>query len=138
MKINVNALTEKGVLKPNVRSQIAAYVNSHRNLFADAVKLEGKNTYVFPIADANGNTIYIAFDVVVTEKDPAKRSTKRATAKTQETIEIEQGLEPTIGKADSFCLFGVPKDVLSTLRALLQSAVPHLMVVQVVVCPVHF
>lgn len=91
MKINVNALTEKGVLKPLVRKQIAEYVGSHRGIFANATKIEGKNTYVQEITDANGNIIYIAFDVVVTEKNPANRSAKTSRKKVEvEAIEFEQ------------------------------------------------
>lgn len=90
MKINVNALTEKGVLKPQVRKQIAEYVNKNRGLFTKATKVADKNTYSIEIEDANGNIIYIAFDVVVTEKNPANRSTKTSRKKVEvEAIEFE-------------------------------------------------
>ena len=90
MKINVNALTEKGVLKPVVRKQIAEYVNKNRDLFAKATKVADKNTYSIEVKDANGNIIYIAFDVVVTEKNPANRSTKTSHKKVEaEVIEFE-------------------------------------------------
>lgn len=89
MKINVNALTEKGVLKPGVRSQIAGYVSRHRGIFANATKIEGKNTYVQEITDANDNTIYVAFDVVITEKNPANRSVKKPSAKASEAVVFE-------------------------------------------------
>lgn len=90
MRINVNGLTEKGVLKPHVRKQIAEYVNKNRGLFAKATKVADKNTYSFEIKDANDNSIYIVFDVVVTEKDPANRSTKTSRKKVEaEVIEFE-------------------------------------------------
>jgi len=90
MKINVNALTEKGVLRPVVRKQIAEYVNKNRGLFAKATKVADKNTYSIEVKDANGNIIYIAFDVVVTEKNPANRSTKTSRKKVEvEAIEFE-------------------------------------------------
>jgi hypothetical protein len=89
MKINVNALTEKGVLKPLVRKQIAEYVSKNRGLFAKATKIADKNTYSIEITDADGNIIYIAFDVVVTEKNPANRSRKKPSAKASEAIEFE-------------------------------------------------
>jgi len=81
MKINVNALTEKGVLRPVVRKQIAEYVNKNRGLFAKATKVADKNTYSIEVKDANGNIIYIAFDVVVTEKEPSQSLNKNFSQK---------------------------------------------------------
>lgn len=90
MKINVNALTEKGVVKPLVRKQIAEYVNKKRGLFSRATKVADKNTYSYEIEDADGNTLYVVFDVVVTEKNPANRSTKTSHKKAEvEAIEFE-------------------------------------------------
>lgn len=93
MRIKNVALTEKGNLKPVVRTEMAKYVAGNPDIFATAEKVEGKNTYFIPVTDADGNVFYINFDVTVTTKHPADRAERKATPKAKveaETIEIEQ------------------------------------------------
>lgn len=92
MKVSVNALTEKGQIKPAVRTKVAAFVDSNRELFAEATKIEGKNSYVLPVLDAEGNTFYVNFDVTISNKSAADRVERKSTPKRAaepETIDIE-------------------------------------------------
>lgn len=92
MKIKNVALTEKGNLKPVVRTEMAKYVAGNPDIFATAEKVEGKNTYFIPVTDVEGNVFYINFDVTVTTKHPADRAERKATPKAKveaEAIEIE-------------------------------------------------
>lgn len=89
---NTCALTEKGQLKPAVRSTVAAYVASHPELFIEAVKVEGKNLYVLECHDADGHTFYVNFDVTVSTLSAADRSVKKPAAKkatTEVDVEVE-------------------------------------------------
>lgn len=88
---NTNALTEKGQLKPAVRATVAAFIASHPEKFAEAEKVEGKNVYVLPVTDADGNVFYVNFDVTVSTKagfDRAERKSKPK-ATVAETPEVE-------------------------------------------------
>lgn len=90
---NTVALNEKGNLKPAVRTQLAAYVAKHADtVFAKAEKVEGKNVYFIPVEDAEGNTVYINFDVTVSTKAPFDRAEKKRSPKAKastDNVEVE-------------------------------------------------
>lgn len=94
MKIKTVALTEKGVVKTAVRKSLGAYVEKHQaDIFAKATKVEGKNVYFLEVQDAEGNTIYVNFDVTVTTKAPYDRAERKprskASAKDNSAVEVE-------------------------------------------------
>ena len=92
MRIKNVALTDKGNLKPAVRTELAKYVASNPDIFASAEKVDGKNTYFVTATDLDGNVIYINFDVTISTKSPYDRAERKATSKPKaevEAIEIE-------------------------------------------------
>ena len=95
---NTVALTEKGQVKPAVRTQLADYVAKHADtIFAKAEKVDGKNAYFIPVEDADGNVIYINFDVTVSTKAPFDRAEKKRAPKAKTTptnVEVEQHKGP--------------------------------------------
>lgn len=81
--------TEKGAVKPAVRKVVVDYVDSHRDVFANAEK-SGKG-YSVEVVDSEGNVAYVNFDVTVSAKpiaDRAPRATRKSNANA-ETFEIE-------------------------------------------------
>lgn len=88
LTIKATALTEKGAIKPAVRTTVAAHVAAHPELFAEATKLDGKNIYVLECKDADGNSLYVNFDVTVSAKSAADRAGKKPSA-THEDIIVE-------------------------------------------------
>ena len=90
---NTIALTEKGMVKPAVRKTLTDYVAKHADsVFAKAEKVEGKNTYFIPVEDANGNVVYINFDVTVSTKAPYDRAEKKRAPKAKadnSAVEVE-------------------------------------------------
>lgn len=92
MRIKNVALTDKGNLKPVVRTEMAKYVAGNPDIFANAEKVEGKNTYFIPVTDAEDNVFYINFDVTISTKSPYDRAERKSTPKAKveaEVIEIE-------------------------------------------------
>lgn len=93
MKIKSIALTEKGVVKTAVRKALADYVAKNQaSVFANARKVEDKSIYYIEVEDANGNVVYINFDVTVSTKAPFERAERKPRAKTDKgnsTVEVE-------------------------------------------------
>ena len=92
MRVNGTVLSDKGMVKPAARASIAAHVDANRGIFANAVKVDGKNVYYVEVMDADGNIIYINFDVSVSHKAPYDRAEKKAKTKAQkETVDYTVG-----------------------------------------------
>ena len=90
MKVNGTVISEKGMVKPAARASIAAHVADNRGIFANAIKVDGKNVYYVEVMDADGNIIYINFDVSVSYKAPYDRAEKKAKPKAQkETVDFD-------------------------------------------------
>lgn len=83
-------VNEKGNVKAEARKAIVAYVDTHRNVFAEAVKNDN-GTYSVAVTDTEGNTVYVNFDVTVSTKNAADRAEKKSTRKVKEaeTFDIE-------------------------------------------------
>ena len=85
---NIVAFNENGNLKSNVRAQLYAFVAAHKDaILIKAEKVEGKNIYYLPIEDANGNIVYINFDVSVSSTHPANRRAKRRVSRDEMQME---------------------------------------------------
>lgn len=93
MKIKSIALTEKGVVKTAVRKALADHVAKNQGVvFANARKVEDKSIYYIEVEDANGNVVYINFDVTVSTKAPFERAERKPRAKAEKgnsTVEVE-------------------------------------------------
>lgn len=83
-------VNEKGNVKAEARKAIVAYVDTHRNVFADAIRNDN-GTYSVAVTDSNGNVVYINFDITVSTKNAGERAEKKSTrkAKEVETFDIE-------------------------------------------------
>ena len=90
MKMTNVIVNEKGNVKAEARKAIVAYVDTHRNVFAEAVKNDN-GTYSVAVVDGAGNTVYVNFDVTVSTKNAADRAEKKTVkkAKVAETFDIE-------------------------------------------------
>lgn len=90
MRVKNVVLNEKGNVKAEARKALVAYVDSNRDVFANAVKNDN-GTYTVTVVDGAGNTVYVNFDVTVSTKNAADRAEKKATkkAKVAETFDIE-------------------------------------------------
>ena len=90
---STHALTDKGNIKNDVRKAIAGYVAKHQDtIFAKAEKVADKNVYFVEVHDADGNIIYVNFDVTVSTKAPFDRAERKPRAKADKgdsTIEVE-------------------------------------------------
>lgn len=79
---STHALTDKGNIKNDVRKAIAGYVAKHQDtIFAKAEKVADKNVYFVEVHDADGNVIYVNFDVTVSTKAPFDRAERKPRAK---------------------------------------------------------
>jgi chloramphenicol 3-O-phosphotransferase len=83
MRMTNVIVNEKGNVKAEARKAIVAYVDTHRNVFADAVKNDN-GTYSVAVVDGAGNTVYVNFDVTVSTKNAADRAEKKSTRKVKE------------------------------------------------------
>lgn len=88
MIIKTNALTDKGNVRPAVRTAIVKNVDENRDVFKEAVKVSD-SLYTLTATDTNGETIYINFKVTVGTTNGADYATKTKTATSAETIEVE-------------------------------------------------
>lgn len=90
MRVKNVVLNEKGNVKAEARKALVAYVDSNRDVFANAVKNDN-GTYSVAVVDGAGNTVYVNFDVTVSTKNAADRAEKKATrkAKVAEDFDIE-------------------------------------------------
>ena len=90
MRMTNVIVNEKGNVKAEARKAIVAYVDTHRNVFAEAVKNDN-GTYSVAVTDTEGNTVYVNFDVTVSTKNAADRAEKKSTRKVKEaeTFDIE-------------------------------------------------
>ena len=90
---STHALTDKGNIKNDVRKAIAGYVAKHQDtIFAKAEKVADKNVYFVEVHDADGNVIYVNFDVTVSTKAPFDRAERKPRAKADKessAIEVE-------------------------------------------------
>lgn len=92
MKLKNVALNEKGNLKPAVRKVVVDHIVANPDLFCQAEKVEGKNAFVLPITDSEGNVFYANFDLSISVKPAYERAEKKVkpkTSKEAEAIEIE-------------------------------------------------
>lgn len=92
MKLKNVAINEKGNLKPAVRKVVVDYIAANPNIFCEAEKVDGKNVFVLPIADSEGNIFYANFDLSVSVKPAYERAERKVKAKATaapEAIEIE-------------------------------------------------
>ena len=80
MKINANVLTETGAVKAGARKALADYVNTHRDIFAGAVRNDN-GTYSVAVEDGAGNVVYINFEVTVSTMCAADRAKRKSRAK---------------------------------------------------------
>lgn len=87
MKINVQALTEKGALKPIVRKTLVNYVAENPEVFAQAERVGEKAVFTLPVYDAEGNTVYVNFDVTVSTVAAADRAERKPKAKVKAEAE---------------------------------------------------
>lgn len=87
MKIKTVALNDKGNLKPIVRKEVMKYVTEHPEVFADAVKVEGKNAFTLEALDDAGNTIFVNFDVTVSTMAAADRAERKSKPKAKAPAE---------------------------------------------------
>lgn len=76
IKIKTNALTEKGQVRPVVRTSIINKVASDRDMFAKAVQVDSKGQFYIPVQDQAGNVVYINFEVTVSANCIADRAPK--------------------------------------------------------------
>ena len=89
------ALTEKGVLKPSVRTAIKNKDVAELQGIIDTMGFEycaDKNAFVLTRSDANGNEIYTVLSMTVSTTHPsnlAERKGKPKKASVKEEIEIE-------------------------------------------------
>ena len=83
-------VNEKGNVKAEARKAIVAYVDTHHNVFADAIRNDN-GTYSVAVTDSNGNVVYINFDITVSTKNAGERAEKKSTRKVKEveTFDIE-------------------------------------------------
>lgn len=90
MRMTNVIVNEKGNVKAEARKAIVAYVDTHRNVFADAIRNDN-GTYSVAVTDSNGNVVYINFDITVSTKNAGERAEKKSTrkAKEVETFDIE-------------------------------------------------
>ena len=90
MRVKNVVLNEKGNVKAEARKALVAYVDSNRDVFANAVKNDN-GTYSVAVVDGAGNTVYVNFAVTVSTKNAADRAEKKATkkAKVAEVFDVE-------------------------------------------------
>ena len=81
MKIKSVALTDKGQVKPAVRKAIVDHIAANPSAFASAVRVDGKNVFTMQVTDANGNVVFVNFDVTVSTKAAADRAPRKPKAK---------------------------------------------------------
>lgn len=82
MKMKAVALTEKGVVRPQVRKSLVSYVAKHQDtIFAKAERVDQKAVWCLPVEDSAGNTVYINFDITITTKNPCDRAERKAKPK---------------------------------------------------------
>ena len=87
-----NLLTEKAKVRTEVRKALAEKVNAKRDLFEKAVAV-GNGMYEIPVHNADGTqTIYIRFEVKVSERSATELAPKTHKPKAKaesEVIEVE-------------------------------------------------
>lgn len=90
MRVNNVVLNEKGNVKTEARKALVAYVDAHRNVFANATRNDN-GTYSVAVVDSAGNTVYVNFEVTVSNKNAADRAEKKTVrkAKVAETFDLE-------------------------------------------------
>ena len=83
MRIKSVALTEKGQVKPAARKAIVNHIAKNPNLFAHATRVGDKGVFTMEVTDANGNVIFVNFDVTVSTKAAADRAERKPRAKAE-------------------------------------------------------
>lgn len=76
IRVKTNALTEKGQVRPAVRTSIVNKIANDRDMFAKAVRVDEKGQFYIPVEDNAGNVIYINFEVTVSTNCIADRAPK--------------------------------------------------------------
>lgn len=86
------ALTEKNVLKAQVRNSIKEIDNAHLNpVLADLgyEYVADKNAYVQTRVDQNGTEVYTVLTMTVSTKHPSELAERKPRAKAKATEEVE-------------------------------------------------
>lgn len=90
-KINVNGLTEKGIVRTAIREAIAQKETNSlaTNTLKDYDKVENKNVFVKEYQTANGS-VYATWTLTISNKHPLELAPKKSTHKKveKETFEI--------------------------------------------------
>lgn len=92
-QIKGNALTEKGVLKAQVRDTIKTIDSKELSSNLEDLGYEyipNKNAYVLTRVDTNGNNVYTILSMTVSTKHPTELAEKKSKPKAKaEVVEIE-------------------------------------------------
>lgn len=91
-KINGNALTEKGVLKAQVRNAIKEKDTAElESVLAELCYyyVADKNAYVQTRVDENGVNVYTVLTMTVSTKHPSNLAERKAKPKAKATEEVE-------------------------------------------------
>ena len=87
-RLNGNVLTDKGVVKTAARKALMEYIDTDRNVFAEATR-NANGTYSVAVEDASGNVVYVNFEVSVSAKIAADRAARKTTRKAKEAESFE-------------------------------------------------
>lgn len=90
-KNDIKLLTEKGLVKADIRKKLVAKADSHRDLFAGATKVKD-GLYEIEWQAPNGESVFMRFEITVSNKSASELAPKTRKAKAKadsEPIEVE-------------------------------------------------
>ena len=90
-KNDIKLLTEKGLVKADIRKKLVAKADSHRDLFAGATKVKD-GLYEIEWQAPNGESVFMIFEITVSNKSASELAPKTRKAKAKadnEPIEVE-------------------------------------------------
>ena len=90
-KNNITLLTEKGLVKADIRKKMVEKVDNHRELFAHADKIKD-GMYEIEWQSPNGQSVFVRFEITVSNKSASELAPKTRKPKTKaesQDIEVE-------------------------------------------------
>lgn len=88
-KNNITLLTEKGLVKADIRKKLVAKVDTHRDLFAQADKIKD-GLYEIEYQSPNGQSVFVRFEITISNKSASELAPKTRKPKAKaESGEIE-------------------------------------------------
>lgn len=90
MKIKTNALTEKGNIRPTVRTALIRELSNNRNLFEKAIQVDNRGQFFIEFEDESGTKLYLNFEVTLSTTSIADKPRKLRKVRPQLPIEFEE------------------------------------------------